>query len=96
MTEEPSTFCELAHFILEGLREGELWAGWAEDGRPAFGDTDAAPPENVTVEHAAEELAILAGVMAMTATQEAKVSRPSGGNRAERRAAAKKDRRRSV
>lgn len=98
---EPTTFRGIAHYLLEGLRSGAMWAGWTEEGRPAFGDDSDAIPPGVTVEHAAEELAILAGVMALDTVQRAAATRPpgsapSGMNRAERRAAEKANRRRRV
>lgn len=98
----PSTFKEIASFILESLREGAMWAGWTPDGRPAFGDTGDPIPEDVTPEHAAEELAILAGVMTLDTVQKASMRLapnqpgPSGPNRAQRRAASKAARRRRV
>ena len=92
---EPSTFKEIAVFILEALREGAMWAGWSEDGVPAFGDFGDEVPAGVTVEHAAEELAILAGVMALDTVQKAKAKASTPKlNREQRRAAARAARRR--
>lgn len=95
-----STFREIAVFILESLRSGAMWAGWSEGGVPAFGDDGDVVPDDVTVEHLPEELAILAGVMALdtiqkaTAAERGRAPVARGMNRAQRREAARRSRRR--
>lgn len=94
--DEPSTFREITAYLLETLRSGGSWAGWTDDGRPAFGDADEPVPEGVEVVHAAEDIAVLAGVMAVYLIQRSGPARPPGPNRAERRRAARDAKRRRV
>lgn len=95
----PSTFKEIAMFILESLRSGAMWAGWSTDGRPAYGDTNDPVPDDVTVETDDVGLAVLTGVMTLDTVRQASARlnpapRPGGPNRAQRRAAQRSRRRR--
>lgn len=86
-----SNFRELATWVGDSIRSGQIWAGWNE-GRIAYGDATVTPEDGVTLVDVDDgyEVGVLAGAVAFHITaQSASVATPPQQNRAQRRAESK-------
>lgn len=82
-----SNFRELATWVGDSIRCGQIWVGWLNE-RIAYGDATNTPEEGVTLVDLddAYEVGVLAGAVAFHITaQSVSVATPPQPNRAQRR-----------